>query len=442
MARKVFLSVLGSTNYSECIYVKKEEYFKSRPVRFIQEAMFDYLNAKNWSSDSVGYIFVTKEDAGSEKKNWFDNGHTDNQNHETIICEGLKTRISGLKLPFDVKPVPIPDGNTEDEIWEIFETIFDQIRENDEIYFDITHGFRFLPMLALVLLNYAKFLRNINVRHISYGNFDGRNKDTNEAPIINLLSLSSLQDWTNATNQFVINGSVKNLKQLIGIGSITNALEKFSDSFSGSRGVDIWQGASALELSEELSNIELEHYPAPFKPILDQVKQKVRPFERGNLIERGIEAVKYCKEHNLIQQGITLLAELIVTYTLLHINHDWQDNFARVIASSCLNINNKEKYDADRVKSDIEQKFDDERISLEEMESSILKHDIIVDKIFSLKIKETLGKKIYSKLSQGTRNDINHAGVRQNPKTTGELQGSFEKYLNKFIEFYNQNPCS
>jgi hypothetical protein len=29
---------------------------------------------------------------------------------------------------------------------EIFERIFEQINDNDLLYFDITHGFRYLPM--------------------------------------------------------------------------------------------------------------------------------------------------------------------------------------------------------------------------------------------------------------------------------------------------------
>ena len=41
MARKVFISVLGFTNYSECIYTK--DAYKSHSVRFIQEATLEYL---------------------------------------------------------------------------------------------------------------------------------------------------------------------------------------------------------------------------------------------------------------------------------------------------------------------------------------------------------------------------------------------------------------
>lgn len=442
MARKVFLSVLGSTDYGICSYVSEKSGFKSKPVRFVQEAVLELIRGDNWGSGDIGFVFVTGGKKGSSVKNWFDNGHRDRETDEPLEREGLKSRIEKMNLPFEIIPVPIEDGNDEKEIWKVFWKIFDCLQERDNIYIDITHGFRFLPMLILVLSNYARFLKNANTCHISYGNFEGRNKETNESKIIDLMTLVKLQNWTNGANQFISSGTVQGFTSLLENTSLTESMKEFTDSFLGSRGVDIWEGTSALRLSTELSNIEIKHFPEPFKPILDKIKQKVTPFENGNLIERGIAAVKYCEEHNLIQQGITLLAELVVTYTLLHINHDWKDDFARVIASNCLNINDKQKYDAVRVKADIKQKYDNGKISIEEMESSILKHDAIVDKIFSLDIKNKLGNKIYKKLSQGTRNDINHAGVRTKPKTTEELLRSFQKYFSLFQNFYNQYPCS
>ena len=41
MARKVFISVLGTSNYQECKYVTAS--YKSQPVRFVQEATFIFF---------------------------------------------------------------------------------------------------------------------------------------------------------------------------------------------------------------------------------------------------------------------------------------------------------------------------------------------------------------------------------------------------------------
>lgn len=52
----------------------------------------------------------------------------------------------------------IPEGRNEQEMWEIFQKVYGQMHEGDELYIDLTHAFRYLPMLVLVLSNYAKLI--------------------------------------------------------------------------------------------------------------------------------------------------------------------------------------------------------------------------------------------------------------------------------------------
>ena len=76
---------------------------------------------------------------------------------------------------------------------------YEFVKGNYAIDFDgehITHAFRYLPMLVLVLANYAKFLKNVTVKSLTYGNYEAR-EGTN-APIVNLLPIAALQDWTTA----------------------------------------------------------------------------------------------------------------------------------------------------------------------------------------------------------------------------------------------------
>ena len=52
--------------------------------------------------------------------------------------------------------VPIVDKVTECTIWEFFRQVYDTTDEKDTIYFDITHGFRSLPLAVLSILHYAR----------------------------------------------------------------------------------------------------------------------------------------------------------------------------------------------------------------------------------------------------------------------------------------------
>ena len=204
MSRKVFISFLGFSNYGACHYVR--EGFKSSEVRYIQEATLRYLmDQSQWTAQDAAYILLTE---GAENRNWVDNGQLDREG-KVIEQTGLKIQMERMNLPFVVHPIRnLPDGNNEKEIWQIFERIFEVIEEGDELYFDLTHGFRYLPMLILVLGNYSKFLKKISVGGITYGNYESRNRETNEAPIIDLLPLSELQDWTSSAVAYLTSGNI------------------------------------------------------------------------------------------------------------------------------------------------------------------------------------------------------------------------------------------
>ena len=70
MSRKVFISVLGFSNYGECIYTKDN--YKSSSVRFIQEATLDYLcQTENWTEKDGWYYYNEALQPGESTKPLF-----------------------------------------------------------------------------------------------------------------------------------------------------------------------------------------------------------------------------------------------------------------------------------------------------------------------------------------------------------------------------------
>ena len=203
MSRKVFISFLGGTNYCYCDYQKDGKSYGN--VRFIQEATLNYLDVNSkWKETDVAMILLTKV---AKDSNWIDNGQKDRDGKK--ICdeqtkstlEGLGTRLKKFKITEQVVD-ELPEGNDENEIWEIFERVFCKINEGDHLYFDITHGFRYLPMLVMVLCNYSKFLKKVTVESITYGNFEVA-RQLGHGLIVDLLPLTKLQDWTYAAGQYL-----------------------------------------------------------------------------------------------------------------------------------------------------------------------------------------------------------------------------------------------
>ena len=186
MGRKVFISFLGTNNYKECVYVSKS-LGESSVVTYVQDAILQIVS-KNWSSNDKAYIFLTQ---GAKEKHW----------------NRLQDVLNEYQYPFEIEPVfPIHEGYSEDEIWSIFRKVYEKLDYRDEIFLDITHGFRSLPMLSMVLLEYAKTLKRITVSKIFYGAFEALgeaykieqiypNPIDRKTPLLELTAFSQLQEW-------------------------------------------------------------------------------------------------------------------------------------------------------------------------------------------------------------------------------------------------------
>lgn len=204
MARKVFISFLGTNQYLECNYYSSDGRVEEN-LKYVQEA-----SIKHFCSDFDAYIFFLTKDA--KEKNW-------------VGEAGLESRLSSVTVNNgEIISQDIPNGFNINQIWEIFQIVFDQIQMNDVLVLDITHAFRSLPMLGMVLINYLKATKNVKIQGIYYGAFEALGpmhivkemplKDRN-VEILDLIGFSLLQDWTVAANNFYEFGNVDKLSELI-----------------------------------------------------------------------------------------------------------------------------------------------------------------------------------------------------------------------------------
>lgn len=400
MARKVFISFLGTSGYKECVYELKSK--KSSVVKYVQSALVEL------SDEQDRYIvFPTKL---AIEKNW----------------QGLQDEVKRLFPNVVIEKIDISDGLSNDEIWENFQTIFEQLEDNDELTVDITHSFRSIPLLASALLQYAKFLKNISVKAIHYGAFetlgtvqtiDERypNPEDRIVPVLDLKPFSDIQDWATAANDFITFGDTKRLLTQCDTeqkSNELNELKEFNDQMkvlSGiiktNRGKEIISGNAAKRIIDILDSIEQNSIPA-LNPILEKIKVDVKKvFIKENDAGNMLAAVEWCIDKQLIQEGFTILQEGIVTLLLPEDDH-CNRNKREFVSAYLQNSNNCKE---------------SEKLSSEETEQIISY------------IKSCLAENMDSicknfKNIASTRNDINHAGMTGTPM---RLDG-FEKNLRKF----------
>lgn len=419
MARKVFISVLGTGPYKECIYASGDTQYDK--TRFIQKATLQMLDVKEqWTEDDHIYIVMTD---GSQEKNW----KTRTEDGVTII--GLDDTLKDMQLSTPIHTIKIPDGNNEDEIWQIFSNIYnilDKQEDGAELYFDLTHGFRYLPMMVLVLGNYAKFLKHTEVKSITYGNYESRDKETNIAPIINITPLAALQDWTNAAADYLEHGDATKLKNCADKPLITIAREtkgqdqdattliklskqlyEFSNLISFNRGDEIIIGKQSEQIKALLEKADAE-YIRPMGPLFKQIAKSVRNFNPDSP-ENMIEASRLCLDHSDFQASITLLQEGIVSMLCRNFHLDVKDKGDREIATQALNklgleLQNKEYRPLSPYKETIIKRIIDSGIISSELANQ------------------------WNKITED-RNDFNHAGLRASYKDAETLRNNISSYL-------------
>ncbi len=396
MGRKVFISFLGTSNYRDCEYTKNGQSYGN--TRFIQEATFRYLSTcEKWSNNDRILILLTKQ---AEKKNWADGE--------------LVSRLKAFSTSIETLTA-LPDGANEDEIWNIFSRIYDYLQEEDELYFDLTHGFRYLPMLILVLGNYAKFLKGALIKSITYGNWEASCGGSLPAPIIDLLPLTRLQDWTYAAGQVLENGNADELFKLSrgeyipllqssqGKDGQAKILKNFADSLKhlvddcrSCRGLSIMEGRPISLMRNALAALPKSTL-RPYFPIFQKIAASFGPFSEKPDPLNGFHVAKWCYEKGLYQQAATYLEEAILYHCCLDFNLDplVQQNQG-IISGSFDYAANRKKHNSENRKdgySEIQKRIGD--ILLE-------RYDALITP--------------YAELRETIRNDFNHAGIRKQPR--------------------------
>lgn len=431
MGRRVFLSVLGVAFYETCRYRKND--FTGSETLFVQKSLLEYLQQQeNWGGENDLVLMLLTDLA--RKNNW-------DKNLETRFCAKLQKEVAyqGLeKILLDMnlsyQDIAIPDGKDSEQMWEIFEVIFDELQEGDELYLDITNSFRYLPMLLVVLVNYAKLLKNVKVKAIFYGNYEARDKESNIAPIMDLLPLSVLQDWTLAASDYLRYGQVEKLFELSEssllpilrntetrtkdaekLRSFVTKLKEIVEERTTCRGYAIVGSKNVRKLKCTASEIQKVTI-VQLRPIFEKIKQSLTDFDAKENVLNCIKAAKWCCANKLYQQATTMLEEGLGTFLCCHYQLDYRKMANRDAIFGCISIKTQNK--------DIE-----ENKANKELVEKILADD----SVWGNKAFVTILQKIVQ-----LRNDYNHAGFNENPFSAKTVIKTIEKLLDGIEEILSE----
>ncbi|WBM74936.1 CRISPR-associated DxTHG motif protein [Saprospira grandis] len=505
--KKVFISFLGTNGYGEVNYSFTKE--EGTTTFFIQEAIFKEEIRKNkdfWNveKDEI-FFFVT---ALAKKNNYLRRALPFNQkpdkqreaNALKLLKEGkaeeamaaLKEDISalpvdaedGLKYRFEklqeegligkFQDVAIPDGLSEDEIWEVFARIVEYIGKDTELYFDITNGFRFLPMLTLAIIDYVTSVNNVVLKALYYGNFESgkaeKQKALNDqslsdkqkkalkkqpvkAPIHRLNSIIELGQWTEAVEMFVRSADAQKLEPLLDqqigeteqstLGKELNALAK---GIRTSRGKQLTQELKLKEVRQKV--IELKQQAdnglkRQLPPLLDRIEGKIHAFNTYTS-ENGFAAVEWCIEHNMVQQGYTLLQESLITWLIEKTFSDItlsQHEEMRAVAQAALRGNKNDSI-SNIVSFCFKKKnrayFNDDKGEMKDVAIKLVnkrkRYNGLKEVFLDITAKESEDETVAEELAGGLRNDINHGGYNNRANSPAFLTQELQNLTNRILQ--------
>lgn len=319
MARKVFISFLGTNNYVNCCYSVDETY----PVRFVQEALIRDI-CSDWTQNDQIYIFCTED---AEKSNWVDGGQK--KPIEEIDKVGLNTRLTALNLNVPFKNVPIKEGFSEDDIWAIFDTVYGKLLTGDEIYFDVTHVFRSIPLFSIVLFNYSRLMKGTNIVAIKYGAFEKlgsafevRQKPLEKrgvAPILDLTNIARLQEYNEMASGLINFGKTKKLSSKLKtyepdnrtIENLCQSVTELDEFIATNQLSEIRNGKFIAKFRCNVKSGS-KNQPKPIKEILNKIKTETEEFVATKDNQNIEAAIKWAKEHEMLAQAYSLAEEYIV----------------------------------------------------------------------------------------------------------------------------------
>ena len=337
MKRKILLSFLGTNNYVQTFYELKGQKYP-QPVRFIQEALVK-LVCKDWTKNDHIYVFCTGGEVGSYALNWKDGGQKNAKTDDEKI--GLESRLRAVceSVPFD--HVEISEGFSSEEVWRIFQTIYDVIDDGDEIYLDITHAFRSIPLFSTVLMNYARYMKHTSVQAVYYGAFEKLGPaymvkeipmEERVAPIVDMSDVIHLQQITGTASSLTEFGRIgklgEDLVQHGGFeeyGKAQNCFREIGKAASDLEGyiqsnsiLNIEEGKYMLLIGQNLRALKNSPLPEPIKRVVLKLVDELNEFVPKKSLQNIEAAINWAKKYKMLVSALTLSQEYIITLCTKH----------------------------------------------------------------------------------------------------------------------------
>jgi CRISPR-associated DxTHG motif protein len=227
-----------------------------------------------------------------------------------------------------IQEVLIPTGESETEVWEIFDTVIQHVPEGEEVTFDITHGLRSIPFLVFLFAAYLRSAKQVKIRAILYGAFELRKREGNQsrpAPVFDLSKFATMLEWINATDQFIQTGDAYRLAALLEEvkqqKKAAETLKNVSQAALLCQPLTLMKKANELEPDLNKAADSFSTTSQPFKVLSKRILDTFSAFalreplkNPQQFLEREWQLIQWYREHGQLIQALTLAREFLIDF--------------------------------------------------------------------------------------------------------------------------------
>ena len=374
------ISFLGTTAYRQTLYRWQD---RTLQTAYTAAACCEFLQPEEL------IVFATEE---AYEKNW------------TGLCEAVR-QINGPE-PLYRK---IPLGKNEEELWQIFSDLTEAIPAGSEIAIDLTNGQRSLPAVVILASIFMKTGLDVKVSNLFYGAYNVDPDTPDHSPMFDLTPMLNLVDWGIAAEHFNRDGDARDLtnqfidfarnyaKEHTGEERVTGhtlrklgeGLDEISRCYLLLRPRQIREAETKLKENMEKAKSSLGNVvqQRPLQLLLDRLEatylpsRTAEPDEGLEMLTREREMIQWYRNHGHFMQAAALSREWLLTWFM---------------------VMNGVKTAKDLDNTELREEYNTKLNS----EPDALQLPSCVDRDHFIIMYKTLGDR---------RNDLMHAGKRENP---------------------------
>ncbi|QZZ22892.1 TIGR02221 family CRISPR-associated protein [Leptothermofonsia sichuanensis E412] len=381
------LTFLGTNPYSSTTYVWQDQ---EKKTEYVAAALAEFFSVETVQ------VFLTSE---ARAKHW----------------EAFQQAVP------QAKDIGIPSGQSEDELWQIFEAVVNSVESDETIILDVTHSFRSIPLFVFLAGIYLQKAQDVKIAGVYYGAYE---RDRERSPIFDLTPTLKFAEWLTATDKFLNTGSAKELGQLLStiqqdfyrqgrqnqepivprkLREFGDRIQAISDSIELVRPLKLMEETARLEgIPDETLKTEVGMFAQPFALLLNRIQADYSQFalvdpRPRQALAKQLALLCWYVDKSLSAQAILLSREWVVSALCVGLGRDYLQKSEREVIEQSLN----QLVDWSKDKNRISKSTD-----VSALESGVTNLEDL--------------SKLWSQL-RDMRNDLAHTEMRQNSLSASDM---------------------